>query len=368
MDLIDKVQIFFIRIGNPGICLYHLLVTNPFLNVAAQDAKGLEKIANHVLAPVHYLIEGKQAIPSMDGDKIVYRFERLFDYKEHFFLKSAVSISALPLSLSLGLPLKAVAYLFPDAQERYSRIRISLAEIKTVSNLETYRNMGINIGDSDKAEWIEQPKHKRRPQDEHCMEKEKEIFKQIVSILNKHQIPFWMDCGTCLGTYRYGGVIPWDLDIDISVLKPDFANVMNALKEMDPTQCSVFDFSGRDHPESYIRVLVKETGTLLDIYCFEIDSRNKIVHTICSNEFNMFLTKTWKVREHRFTKPMPFDRVFPLKKALFEGIEVRVPNKITEYLQTFYGENLEPVKVYSEKTGEFEKDLSHPYWKLPGVY
>lgn len=368
MDFLDTIQLFFIRLGNPAICVYQLLINNPFLNVAADDAQGLEKIANDILAPLHYLIEGKKAVSCEENDTLVYHFERRFDYKDHFFLKGAVSITALPLSLSLGLPLKGAAYLFNDAKERYERILTALSSTKVVSNYKLYESLGIQMGDFSQAEWIDPPEHKRRPQDDRCLEKEREIFAQMVAILDKHQIPFWMDCGTCLGTYRYGGVIPWDLDIDISALRPDFNNILNALKELDKEKCAVFDFSGRDHPQSYIRVLVKETGLLLDIYFFDIDLEKKIVHSICSNEFNMFLSDTWKVRERRFTKPMPYDRVFPLKKAHFEGIEVRVPNKIREYLQTYYGENLAPARVYSEETGQFEKDLSHPYWKLPGVY
>lgn len=66
--------------------------------------------------------------------------------------------------------------------------------------------------------------------------------------------------------------------------------------------------------------------------------------------------------------PSAYETVFPLKKALFDGIEVYVPNQTKKYLQERYGENISPVKIYNEITGEYEKDLSHPYWQLPYVY
>jgi phosphorylcholine metabolism protein LicD len=106
---------------------------------------------------------------------------------------------------------------------------------------------------------------------------------------------------------------------------------------------------------------------MIDLYFFAIDQEKATLATIFSAEFNIFLSKKLKACEKRFTKPMPFDYIFPLKKALFEGMEVAVPNKIVPYLQTFYGDNLEPNRVYNETTGNYEKDLSHPYWKLPGV-
>ena len=59
----------------------------------------------------------------------------------------------------------------------------------------------------------------------------------------------------------------------------------------------------------------------------------------------------------------PFALVFPLKKAYFDGIGVFVPGKTKEYLQQRYGDNIDPVKTYNAQTGQYEKDLSHPYWK-----
>ena len=79
----------------------------------------------------------------------------------------------------------------------------------------------------------------------------------------------------------------------------------------------------------------------------------------------MFLPPSWVERENRYTKSIPIEYVFPLKKGVFDGIEVPVPNQFVKYLQNQYGENLAPCKIYDEKTGRYEKDLSHPYWEFP---
>jgi hypothetical protein len=111
-------------------------------------------------------------------------------------------------------------------------------------------------------------------------------------------------------------------------------------------------------------VYVHESGGLIDLYNFAIDEENKQVHTLLSNEHNIFMPTDWRERELRYTKPMPFTYVFPLKKAYFEGIEVPVPGQTEKYLQVFYGENLAPASLYNPTSGKYEKDLSHPYWQL----
>ena len=220
----------------------------------------------------------------------------------------------------------------------------------------------------NEAEWGNCQFHKRRPGDENHLEEEKEALAEVFRILKKHNIPCWVDCGTCLGAFRYGGIIPWDLDIDVAVLEPDFENVSRALNELDKNRFVVQDWSSSCLPNTYLKIYVKGGSTLIDIYHFAIHPQTRQVQYILSQEHNIFLPQSWRIRERRFTVPIDFDTVFPLKKALFDGVEVYVPNKTAKYLQTFYGENLDPAKVYDESTCRYEKDLSHPYWQRAYVH
>ena len=173
-----------------------------------------------------------------------------------------------------------------------------------------------------------------------------------------------MDCGTCLGAYRYGGNIPWDWDIDLAILQPDFSNVRQILQKLDPNKYVVQDWSSRDNAQSYLKVYVKETHNMIDIYHFAIDAEQRTVHSILSNEHSIFLPNSWKIRERRYIIPSSFDLVFPLKKASFDGVEAFVPNQTKEYLEQRYNGDISPAKIYSEETGQYEKDLNHSYWKL----
>lgn len=49
-----------------------------------------------------------------------------------------------------------------------------------------------------------------------------QIFQAVASFCEEHHISYWIDCGSLIGTIRHGGYIPWDDDIDIGMLRPDF--------------------------------------------------------------------------------------------------------------------------------------------------
>jgi phosphorylcholine metabolism protein LicD len=363
-DFFHRISLVIMHAGMPLVQSYQLVTSNVFLNVKAEDAQGIEKAADVILTPVHYLLAGKKAVKISESQagEITYQLVQQYDYSSSFMLKTAASVAALPISLIIGCALKAVAFTLPETRSRHQAIVSSLKSTRICSNNDYYRSIGMQIKKYDELEKLEPPEYSRRPGDEKNMETDRAALKEIITILNAHNIPYWVDCGTCLGAYRYGGIIPWDFDIDIAVLEPDFENIKRALKELDPNKYVVQDWSGRTKPNTYLKVWIRETGVLVDIYHFRIDEESKQLQYIISNIDSIFLSKSWKDRERRYLTPVSFDTVFPLRKAQFDGIEVLVPNKTKKYLQSRYGENINPVKIYNEVTGQYERDLSHPYW------
>ena len=69
---------------------------------------------------------------------------------------------------------------------------------------------------------------------------DKSIAKKLYKMLNdishlfeKNNIQYWIDGGTLLGAVRHKGLIPWDDDLDISILYKDRIKVMKIKKKLE---------------------------------------------------------------------------------------------------------------------------------------
>lgn len=347
----------------PMICFYHAVCGNIFLNVSVEEASGLERVGNTLLIPFQYLFAGKTAKKTEDGN---WFLTQTFDYETNLAARSVVSLVSFPVSIVLGPTCKALSFIQKDARENYASLKKHLKKAPIKPNLDLYEK--LQISSQDEIEFFPSQNHKRREGDENHMMEAKKGLKVISEKLSQHNIAWWVDCGTLLGTYRYGGIIPWDGDIDIALLLSDYENVKKALRNLDPKEYLLQDWSGRDFPDTFLKVYVKKTGELIDLYFYDIDLESKTSHYIFSWNKNIFLFEWVKIRERRFEKPVALDTLFPLKKAMFDGIEVFVPNDPVKFLQRYYGENLDPVRIFDPTTNRYEKDLTHPYWENAYVH
>ncbi len=354
-----------VYIGLPVVSFYHQVRLSPFLNVSTRDARGIERLADQVFAPVHYLLDGKAADFSIrEGKKC--SLKPRFSYEKNLELHGCLSILAFYPSLILGSFLKGVALLDAKVREKYHMIRKELASTEVVSNLRYYENLGISFCSKETAERLIPLGYEKKREKNAYLDSLKESLKSILLLLEEQKIPYWADCGTLLGAYRYGGIIPWDLDVDIAILLPDFENVKNILKKLDSKKCLCEDWSNRTRPSTYLRVYIKDIHQHIDIYGFSIDKEKRRIQYILSNEVSDFLTDSWKKREKNFTRPHSYEEVFPLKRAKFDDLEIWVPKDTKAFLQKEYGQDLRPAKIFDPATGEYKKDETHPYWKTHG--
>lgn len=345
----------------PVVCSYLALTSSLFFNMADSQSTGLAKAADTLLIPSHYLFMGQQATQKEDGS---WQWSSRFDYSKNFWPKTICAAIALPPSLLLGSIVKAISLRTETARNRYTSLKKAWRSTAVQPNTALYNQLNIHA----ETEPFFSENLPRRAGSEQYMASGKECLRQIAKIFNEAGIAWWIDCGTCLGAYRYGGVIPWDCDIDIAILAADFENVRKALNALDASKYIVQDWSSRDFPHSLFKVFVKETKSMIDIYNFDADLEKRELKFIFSLENNVFFPEWWKIRERRFKTPVAFATVFPLRKALFDGIEVFLPQDPKKYLQRYYGENLAPAKIYSAEADEYVKDLSHPYWQSSYVH
>ncbi len=90
-----------------------------------------------------------------------------------------------------------------------------------------------------------------------------QILEDIDILCQKYNIKYYCDCGTLLGAIRHGGYIPWDDDLDISLLRDDYNKLLDPAHEL-PKNYTLLSWRTRaDWIHSYSRI-VNATRICLD--------------------------------------------------------------------------------------------------------
>ena len=64
--------------------------------------------------------------------------------------------------------------------------------------------------------------------------KELELLKLFTEICDKLNLRYYLVCGSALGAVKYGGFIPWDDDIDVGLIRPDYERFLREAGEYLP--------------------------------------------------------------------------------------------------------------------------------------
>jgi lipopolysaccharide cholinephosphotransferase len=220
-----------------------------------------------------------------------------------------------------------------------------------------------------------------------------EILEYVSAVCDKHSIPYWIDYGTLLGAVRHQGFIPWDDDLDISVLKKDYEKLSGLLQTELPHHLVFQDWKNekkltvkaakiRDTKSYYDDGLtrrgeMKYQGIFIDLFPVEyipsvkvkkfIDffygrafrrlrglnsSKTEYLFACIIWPFALLLAFVFKQFSSAL-KPkiianihgglnLPVyhnqNDIFPLKKIVFEGREFNCPNDCDKFLRSIYGD------------------------------
>lgn len=356
-----QIEDFELAMQGPAARAVFLVKDNTFLNTTSKNPRLLEKLSELAFSPVHYLFQGQYV--SEDAETSETLSESVFKYREPSHLKTWLSVALVPASILTGSLFKGLALTIHKETRETLRLATQ-AQLSTTPptkpNYPVREKLGLEPFCEASPACLELP---RGPLVHPEIKDDIEALKAIAHCLKTYNIPFWLDDGTCLGAYRHAGVIAWDHDVDMSILKPDFENARKALSSLDRSLYELQDWSGDCCPGTYLRVLVKSNSSLIDIYTYDIDLEKNEVRYIYALEDSLFVPKKWKDRERKLTSPKPAAWLFPLKKICFDGAYVYVPNETEKWLQSKYGPDISPAKVWSVDKEMYLKVEGHPYWK-----
>lgn len=168
--------------------------------------------------------------------------------------------------------------------------------------------------------------------------KEQKTFKKLLKILKlwnefteQNEIDYWAIGGTLLGAVRHSGFIPWDNDLDVSVMLSDLKKIKKRLDGQNALayyECEiglkVYLKNKHDDDKSKYDDDNSETEfPILDIFICDYYNHDTIKYCgFLSNEG----APTWFMNDLYPNEHIYKHELYPLKKIAFENTTISVPN------------------------------------------
>lgn len=208
------------------------------------------------------------------------------------------------------------------------------------------------------------------------------ILEEIDYVCRQENIKYWLDYGTLLGAVRHKGYIPWDDDIDISMLREDFEHFISCFNEKTRNKDLYLKHHTFRHGGYMLKVCHKKCKHLfVDVFIYDfcpkgMSNDEKIKYTEHLQElrkdflknaalarglesYREFKTLRDKIQQDvgkdinntdlmygiefghrpyvRNNYVMPFSDIFPLKEIEFEGKKFFSVNKPDDHLIEVFG-------------------------------
>lgn len=187
------------------------------------------------------------------------------------------------------------------------------------------------------------------------------IFKHTHDLFIKNNISYWVTGGSLLGAIRHNGIIPWDDDGDLCIMKKD----VNKLKKLvskfnklgyDLKEALQDDESDEDEDfippclnkkKSCTWIIEQSNGKGLGVDIFIMERVGPII---------TYSDPYWR-NESNGGKSCYFfyDFVFPLKPMRFGNFFVMAPNNCIEHLNSCYGVdwNSNAQRLFDHRSGKW---------------
>src|SRR5574344_139864 len=102
-----------------------------------------------------------------------------------------------------------------------------------------------------------------------------EIMLEIDRICKKNHIPYSLHAGSALGSYNYGGFIPWDDDMDVIIPNEYYLKFIEALKKDLNSDYDFQSYETDKHYDIFINnIKIRKKNTYLQEKNFRINRCN----------------------------------------------------------------------------------------------
>ena len=168
-----------------------------------------------------------------------------------------------------------------------------------------------------------------------------EILRFVDNVCNKYDIEYWLTDGTLLGAVRHGGFIPWDDDIDISIMRKDYEKLIEVL----PKEISKYDYFKQECGLSLLREnhenYFKDFNSVYDF-----DDKNNLLD---ENQF-LFLQFAW-LKPYVKIDFFPKDYILDDKLDYFKKHYISTKYKFNQDIKNGKRMFDDEIKVQNEKIG-----------------
>lgn len=93
-----------------------------------------------------------------------------------------------------------------------------------------------------------------------------ELLKKFDFVCKKHGLSYWLDFGSLLGAVRHKGFIPWDDDIDVSMMREDWERLLDILGKEFSQDGFFYNI------DPFIQIRFQDTTIQLDVFPYDFGS------------------------------------------------------------------------------------------------